>query len=245
MGIVRFALRFPHTFYVLAALLVFLGFIAIHATRTDIFPEIRIPVVSVIWSYNGLSTPEMEQRVTTYSQYAMSSSVNGIKNMESQTLNGVAVVKIYLQPGTDMAGAMAQVTAVSQTVLRRMPPGTNPPLIMRYSASSVPVIQLSLSSDTLSESELYDYGIYNLRQQLAVVQGTTLPLPYGGAPRQIMVEGDPARMRAHQVTLDELMSTAADAVDTTEVKYTTGAAVGSLGSAISVRSPSSGGMSAT
>ncbi len=197
MWIVRLALRRPYTFVVLAMLIVVLGVLSVRRTPTDVLPEVDIPVLTVVWTYQGLSTQEMEQQITMYSEYATSFAVNNIKNIESQTLNGVAVVKIYLQPGTDMAGAMAQVTAVSQTVLRRMPPGTNPPLIMRYSASSVPVIQLSLSSDTLSESELYDYGIYNLRQQLAVVQGTTLPLPYGGAPRQIMVDLDPQALQAY------------------------------------------------
>jgi multidrug efflux pump subunit AcrB len=146
----------------------------------------------------------MEKQITTFSEFSTSFAVNNIKNIESQTLNGVAVVKIYFQPGVDVAAAVAQVTAVSQTILRRMPPGTTPPSVIRYSASSVPILQLALSSDTMSESELYDYGIYRVRQQLAVVQGTTLPLPYGGAPRQIMVDLDPQALLAKGLSAQDV-----------------------------------------
>jgi multidrug efflux pump subunit AcrB len=200
MGIVRFALRFPHTFYVLAALIVFLGFVAIHATRTDIFPEIRIPVVSVIWSYNGLSTPEMEQRVTTYSQYAMSSSVTGIKNMEAQSFNGLSVQKIYFQPDVNIELAISQIVSATNSIRALMPPGIQPPVIVQFNASSVPVLQISLSSDTMSEQQLYDYGIYKMRQQLAPIPGITLPTPAGGKYRQIMVDIDPAKLLAKGLT---------------------------------------------
>jgi len=200
MGIVRFALRFPHTFYVLAALIVFLGFIAIHNTRTDIFPEIRIPVVSVIWSYSGLSTPEMEQRVTTYSQYSMSSSVTGIKNMEAQSFNGLSVQKIYFQPDVNIELAISQIVSATNSIRALMPPGIQPPVIVQFNASSVPVLQISLSSDTLSEQQLYDYGIYKMRQQLAPIPGITLPTPAGGKYRQIMVDIDPAKLLAKGLT---------------------------------------------
>jgi multidrug efflux pump subunit AcrB len=200
MGIVRFALRFPHTFYVLAALIVFLGFIAVHNTRTDIFPEIRIPVVSVIWSYNGLSSPEMEQRVTTYSQYAMSSSVNGVKNMEAQSFNGLSVQKIYFQPDVNIELAISQIVSATNSIRALMPPGIQPPVIVQFNASSVPVLQISLSSDTLSEQQLYDYGIYKMRQQLAPIPGITLPTPAGGKYRQIMVDIDPAKLLAKGLT---------------------------------------------
>jgi multidrug efflux pump subunit AcrB len=200
MGIVRFALRFPHTFYVLAALIAFLGLIAIHATRTDIFPEIRIPVVSVIWSYTGLSTPEMDQRVTTYSQYAMSSSVNGIKNMEAQSFNGLSVQKIYFQPDVNIELAISQIVSATNSIRALMPPGIQPPVIVQFNASSVPVLQISLSSDTLSEQQLYDYGIYKMRQQLAPIPGITLPTPAGGKYRQIMVDIDPAKLLAKGLT---------------------------------------------
>src|SRR5713226_6793670 len=200
MGIVRFALRFPHTFYVLAALILFLGITAIRAMPTDIFPEIRIPVVTVIWSYTGLSTPEMEQRVTTYSQYAISSNVNGIKNMEAQSLNGLSVQKIYFQPDVNLDLAIAQLVSATNAIRAPLPAGIQPPIVVQFNASSVPVLQISLTSDSLNEQQLYDYGIYRLRQQLAPVHGVTLPTPAGGKYRQIMVDLDPAKLLARGLT---------------------------------------------
>src|SRR6202167_1094002 len=200
MGIVRFALKFPYTFYVLAALFLFLGVSAIAGTPTDIFPEINIPVVSVIWQYTGLTTPEMEQRVTTYSQYSISSNVTGIKNMEAQTLNGLSVQKIYFQPDVNVDLAIAQIVSATNSIRALMPPGIQPPVIVQYNASSVPVLQISLSSDRMNEQQLYDYGIYRLRQQLAPIQGITLPTPYGGKYRQIMVDLDPDALRANGLT---------------------------------------------
>src|ERR1700751_5726544 len=196
MSIVRFALKFPYTFYVLAALIVFLGVSAITVMPEDIFPEINIPVVTVIWQYTGLSTPEMEQRVTTYSQYAISTSVNGIKNMEAQTLNGISVQKIYFQPDVNLDLAIAQIVSATNTIRTVMPPGIQAPIVVSYNASSVPVLQLSLKSDRHSEQQLYDYGLYNLRQQLALVQGVTFPAPDGGKYRQIMVDIDPVKLQA-------------------------------------------------
>src|ERR671935_2654145 len=169
MGIVRFALKFPYTFYVLAALIVFLGITAIRTMPTDIFPEIRIPVVTVIWQYTGLSVPEMEQRVTTYSQYSISSNVTGIKNMEAQTLNGISVQKIYFQPDVNLDLAIAQIVAATNSIRALMPPGIEPPIVVQFNASSVPVLQLSLSSDNLNEQQLYDFGIYRVRQALTPV----------------------------------------------------------------------------
>src|ERR1700758_1354810 len=177
MGIVRFALKFPYTFYVLAVLIVFLGVSAITVMPMDIFPQINIPVVSVIWQYTGLSTPEMEQRVTTYSQYAMSSNVTGIKNMEAQTLNGISVQKVYFQPNVNLDLAISQIVAATNSIRALMPAGIQPPIVVQYNASSVPVLQLALTSDTLNEQQLYDYGIYRLRQQLAPVPGVTFPTP--------------------------------------------------------------------
>src|SRR5271154_4001237 len=200
MGIVRFALRFPHTFYVLAALIVFLGAIAIYGMREDIFPDIDIPVVSVIWQYTGLSTPEMEQRVTIYSQYSISSSVTGIKNMEAQTLNGISVEKIYFQPDVNLDLAIAQIVAATNSIRALMPAGIEPPWIVQFNASSVPVLQLSLSSNTLSEQQLYDYGIYRVRQGLAPIPGVTLPTPAGGKYRQIMVDIDPLKLESRGLT---------------------------------------------
>src|SRR6202453_3115585 len=200
MGIVRFALRFPYTFYILAALIVFLGGTAIIVMPKDIFPEINIPVVSVIWQYTGLSTPEMEQRVSTYSQYSISSNVNGIKNMEAQTLNGISVEKIYFQPDVNLDLAIAQIVAATNSIRALMPAGIEPPWVVQFNASSVPVLQLSLSSNTLSEQQLYDYGIYRVRQGLAPIPGVTLPTPAGGKYRQIMVDIDPLKLESRGLT---------------------------------------------
>src|SRR5215471_9405050 len=200
MGIVRFALRFPHTFYVVAALILFLGVTAIRSMPTDIFPEINIPVVTVIWQYTGLSTPEMEQRVTTYGEYSLSSSVNGILDIEAQTLNGVSIQKIFFQPDVNLDLAIAQIVAGTNSIRALMPAGIQPPIVVQYNASSVPVLQIGLSSDTLNEQQLYDYGIYRLRQQLAPIHGVTLPTPAGGRYRQIMVDIDPLKLQAKGLT---------------------------------------------
>src|SRR5579862_804282 len=200
MGIVRFALKLPHTFYVLAALILFLGFTAFRSMPTDIFPEIDIPVVTVIWQYTGLSTPEMEQRVTTYSEYAMSTSVGGIKDMEAQTLDGISVQKIYFQPDVNLDLAISQIISATNYIRLLMPSGIQAPLVVQYNASSVPVLQISLSSDTLNEQQLYDYGLYNLRQRLAPIHGVTFPTPAGGKYRQIMVDLDPAKLLAKGLT---------------------------------------------
>jgi multidrug efflux pump subunit AcrB len=206
MGIVRFALRFPHTFYVLAALIVFLGVTAIRAMPTDIFPQINIPVVTVIWQYTGLSTPEMEQRVSTYSQYSISSNVTGIKDMESQTLQGLSVQKIYFQPDVNLDLAIAQIVSATNAIRALMPPGIQPPIIVQFNASSVPVLQLSLTSNNLNEQQLYDYGIYRLRQQLAPVHGVTFPTPAGGKYRQIMVDIDPNKLLARGLTPNDIVN---------------------------------------
>jgi multidrug efflux pump subunit AcrB len=213
MGIVRFALRFPHTFYVLASLILFLGITTIVSMPTDIFPEINIPVVSVIWQYTGLSTPEMEQRVTTYAEYSISSNVNGIKDMEGQTLSGITVQKIFFQPDVSLDLAISEIVAATNAIRALMPPGIEPPIIVQYNASSVPVLQVSLSSTTLNESQLYDYGIYRLRQQLAPIHGVTLPTPAGGNYRQIMVDIDPVKLLAKGLTpLDIVNSVNAQAL---------------------------------
>jgi multidrug efflux pump subunit AcrB len=200
MGIVRFALRFPYTFYVVAALILFLGVSAIWVMPEDIFPEINIPVVSVIWQYTGLSAPEMEQRITTYSEYSISANVTGIKNIEAQTLNGISVQKIYFQPDVSLDLAISEIVSATNLVRAVMPAGTQPPIVVKYDASTVPVLQLSLASDRLSEQQLYDYGLYNLRQQLAPVQGVTFPAPDGGKSRQIMVDIDPVKLQARGLT---------------------------------------------
>jgi len=200
LGIVRFALKYPHTFYVVAALILFLGVTAAVEMPTDIFPEINIPVVSVIWQYTGLDTTEMEQRFTTYSQYAISSNVNGIKDIEAETVNGISVQKLYFQPDVNLDLAISQVVAATNAIRALLPTGTQPPIVVQYSASAVPVLQISLSSDRLSESQLYDYGIYRLRQMIAPIHGVTLPTPAGGKYRQIMVDIDQTKLLAKGLT---------------------------------------------
>jgi multidrug efflux pump subunit AcrB len=206
MGIVRFALRFPYTFYGLAALILFLGISAIRVMPIDIFPEINIPVVNVIWQYTGLSTPEMEQRVSTYSQYAISTSVSGIKNMEAQTLNGISVQKIFFQPDVNIDLAIAQIVSATNFIRVLLPAGIQAPIVVSYNASSIPVLQLSLASDNLNEQKLYDYGYYNLRQQLAPVPGVTFPTPDGGKYRQIMVDIDPTKLQAKGLTPTDVVN---------------------------------------
>jgi multidrug efflux pump subunit AcrB len=206
MGLVRFALRFPHTFFGLAALILFLGLSAISVMPIDIFPEINIPVVNVIWQYTGLSTPEMEQRVSTYSQYAISTSVSGIKNMEAQTLNGISVQKIFFQPDVNIDLAIAQIVSATNYIRVLLPAGIQAPIVVSYNASSIPVLQLSLASDSLNEQKLYDYGYYNLRQQLAPVPGVTFPTPDGGKYRQIMVDIDPTKLQARGLTPTDVVN---------------------------------------
>ena len=196
MWIVKLALRRPYTFAVLAVTILFAGVASFRQSPKDIFPEINIPVLSVIWTYNGLSAEEFEKQITVYSEYSLSANVNDIQRMESQTLDGVGIIKIYFQPGANIERGLAQATAVSQAILRRMPPGVQPPIILRFAADSVPIIQMSLSSDTLSEAELYTYGIFRIRQQLATINGLTLPAPFGGKVRQVMVDLDPAKLQS-------------------------------------------------
>jgi multidrug efflux pump subunit AcrB len=192
MWIVRLALRRPYTFAVLALLIGIMGAITVVRTATDIFPNINIPVVSVIWLYNGLSAQEVEGRVVTISERAMTTTVNSIEHIESQSLNGsgigAGVIRVFFQPDASIAGAVAEVTAINQTILRTLPPGTTPPFVLRYSATNVPILQLALQSPTLSEQQLYDYGLNFIRTQLATVQGAQVPLPWGGKTRQIMVD---------------------------------------------------------
>lgn len=199
MWIVRLALDRPYTFIVASILILIFGATSIATTPTDIFPNIDIPQVTVIWSYSGLPAKEMEQRVTTFSEFVMA-VVNDVKSIDSQTTNGAAVIKISFQPQVRIDAAMSQVGAAVNSIRFRMPPGVNPPWILRFSASTVPIIQLSLSSDTLSESEIYDYGLFRVRQQLTKVPGTLLPTPYGGVARQIMVDLDQNALTAKGLT---------------------------------------------
>ncbi|MBW0449948.1 efflux RND transporter permease subunit [bacterium M00.F.Ca.ET.228.01.1.1] len=196
MWIVRLALRRPYTFIVMAVLLFILGPLAIMRTPTDIFPNIDIPVVSIVWSYNGFSAEDMAHRITSNYERALTTDVDDIEHIESQSLNGVSVVKIFFHPGADINRAIAEAASNSASILRILPPGTLPPNIITYNASTVPVLQLGLSSDTLPEQKLYDLGNSFIRTQLATVQGAAVPLPFGGKIRQIMVELDPKALQA-------------------------------------------------
>jgi CzcA family heavy metal efflux pump len=188
MWIVRLALRRPYTFVVLSILLLIMGPVTILRTPTDIFPNIDIPVVSVVWQYQGLSADQMSKRIVTITERALTTTVNNIEHVESQSLNGIAVVKIFFQPHADINGAIAQITAISQTQLKQLPAGTTPPLIITYNASSVPILQLALSGRGLSEQELNDLGQNFLRPQLITVEGAAIPYSYGGKQRQVQVD---------------------------------------------------------
>jgi multidrug efflux pump subunit AcrB len=196
MWIVRLALRRPYTFVVAAFLILILGIYSIVSMPTDIFPNIDIPVVSVIWSFNGLSAEEMANRMITPSERGLTTTVNDIEHIESQSLNGIAVIKVFFQPNVNIASAVAQVTAVSQSQLRSLPSGTTPPSIMQYNASSVPILQLGLSGQGLNEQQLNDLGSNIIRVQLATVEGAQTPFPYGGKPRQVQVDLDMPAMQA-------------------------------------------------
>ena len=188
MGIVRLALRRPYTVIVIGLLIAVLGILSVLTMSTDIFPDINIPVISVGWTYGGISPQDMENRVILVAERLTTTTVTGIEHMESQSMSGVGVIKIYFHPNAKIEEALAEVTSIQQTVLRNLPPGITPPLIVRYSASSVPVLQLAIGGKTLSEQKLYDYGQNFFRVELATVQGASVPFPYGGKPRQIMVD---------------------------------------------------------
>src|ERR1700722_6092598 len=191
MWIVRLALRRPYTFLVMAILIAIMGGLSIVTTPTDIFPYINIPMVGVIWTYSGMSPDDMARRVLFVSERAMTTTVNNIERIEATAYNGVGLIRVYMQQGTNVDLAVAQVTAVSQTLLRTMPPGIFPPLIVQTDASSVPILQLGLSSGTLTEQQLYDYGQNFVRTRLATIPGISVPLPYGGKVREVMVDLDP------------------------------------------------------
>jgi multidrug efflux pump subunit AcrB len=196
MWIVRLALRRPYTFVVAAMLVMILGVVTVFRTPTDIFPNIDIPVIAVVQQYAGMSSDDMESRIVTPFERFLVTVVNDIDHIESQSMNGVGVMKIFFQKGAKIEEAGAQVTAMSQTALRTMPPGTQPPLIIRYSASSVPILQLSISSDTIPEQQLFDITINRLRTQLITIPGVLIPYPYGGRQRQVMVDLDPDKCYA-------------------------------------------------
>ena len=196
MWIVRLALRRPYTFVVMAILILVMGVISILRTPTDIFPNINIPVVSIIWNYNGLVPKEMSDRIISVTERSLTTVVDNIEHVESQSLYGIAVVKVFLQPNASLDRAIAQIAASSQTQLRQLPTGTTPPLVIAYSASSVPVMQLALSGQGLAEQQLNDYGLNFIRTQLITIPGTAVPYPYGGKQRQVQVDLNPAALQS-------------------------------------------------
>jgi multidrug efflux pump subunit AcrB len=196
MWIVRLALRRPYTFVVFALLILILGIFSIVSMPTDIFPNIDIPVVTVVWGYNGLSADQMANRIVSNSERAMTTTVNDIEHIESQSLSGVAIIKVFFHPHVNVGNAVAQISAVSQVQLRSLPPGTTPPFIIQYNASSVPVLLLGLSGSGLNEQQLFDLGTNTIRTQLATVQGAQTPFPYGGKQRQIQVDLDLNELQA-------------------------------------------------
>src|SRR5690349_24362 len=204
MWIVRLALRRPYTFVVAALLVLILGVVTIFRTPTDIFPNVDIPVISCVFQYAGMSADDMESRIITPFERFLVTTVNDVDHIESQSLNGVGVIKIYFQKTAKIEEAMASVTATAQTGIRIMPPGTQPPLVIRYSASSVPILQLSIHSDTIPEQQLFDVTINQLRTQLITIPGVLIPYPYGGKQRQVMVDLDPEKLHAWGISPQEV-----------------------------------------
>jgi multidrug efflux pump subunit AcrB len=206
MWIVRLALRRPYTFVVMAILILVGGIVSIERTPTDIFPNIDIPVVSIIWNYNGLVPEQMADRIVSLTERNLTTVVDNIQHVESQSLYGIAVVKVFLQPNASIDRAIAQITASSQTQLRQLPAGTTPPLVIAYSASSVPVMQLALSGQGLSEQQLNDYGLNFIRTQLITVPGTAVPYPYGGKQRQVQVDLNPAELQSKGLSASDVVN---------------------------------------
>jgi multidrug efflux pump subunit AcrB len=204
MWIVRLALRRTYTFIVVALLIAVLGAVSIYRMSTDIFPNIDIPVVSVVWSYFGMPADEVETRIVYINERVLTASVNGIEHIESQSLTGVGVIRIYFRPGASIAEAEAQVTATCQTLLKIMPPGITPPYIVRYSATSVPIVQIAVSSETLNEQQIFDYAQNFIIQRLGVVQGARVPQPWGGKTRQVMVNLDPSALYAYGLSPNDV-----------------------------------------
>jgi CzcA family heavy metal efflux pump len=205
MWIVRIALDRPYTFIVLALLILIVSPVVIARTPTDIFPNVNIPVIAVAWQYRGLNAEELEGRITTSYERVLTTTVDNIQRIESTTINGQAIIKVYLQPGASLDTANAQITAISQTVIRQYPPGITPPLIINFSASSVPILQLALSGEGLAEQQLFDLGVNFLRPQLVTIRGVAIPFPFGGKQRQVMVDLNPRMLQAKGLSPAEVL----------------------------------------
>src|SRR5947209_14217053 len=196
MSMVQIALRRPYTFIVMALLIVLATPFVLLNMATDIFPEINIPVISIVWNYNGLSAQEMGQRIAAQNERSLTTTVSDIEHIESQSLSGITVIKIFFQPGANIQTAIAQVVAAEQTQVRQLPPGITPPLVIKYSASSIPVVQLGISSPTQPEQSLFDVAVNALRPQLITIPGVAVPFPYGGKNRLISVDLDTQALQA-------------------------------------------------
>jgi multidrug efflux pump subunit AcrB len=205
LWIVRIALKRPYTFIVGAILIAIFGTLAALRTPTDIFPNTKIPVVSVVWTYTGLQPNDMSGRIVYYYERTLSSQVADIEHIESQSLSGYGIVKIFFQKNVDISAALAQVTAASQTVLKLLPPGVTPPYVLSYNASSVPILQLALSSKKLAQMQLFDAGQNFIRPQLARIAGAAIPAPYGGEILQAQVDLDQTAMQAHNVSAEDVL----------------------------------------
>ena len=206
VGLVAIALRRPYTFVVMAVLILIFGVSAALRTPTDIFPNINIPVISVVWSYNGLPPDDMSGRIVGFYERALTNAVDNIEHTESQSVANYGVVKIFFQPSVDINAALAQVTSVSQTVLKQMPPGITPPLVLSFNASSVPILQLALSSDKLSETKLYDEGLQFIRPQLTSVEGSSIPAPYGGKVRQVQADLNQQALHNYGISANDIIN---------------------------------------
>src|ERR1700745_2823829 len=204
IALVRIALSRPYTFVVLALLLLIIGPLAALRTPTDIFPDIRIPVIGVVWQYTGLPPDQMAGRITSPFQRSLTTTVNDIEHIVANSYNGVGIIKIFFQPNVDIRLANAQVTAISQTLLKQMPTGATPPLILNYSASTVPIIQLALSGSGIAEQSLADLGLNVVRTPLVTVPGVAIPTPYGGKTREVQIDLDASAMQARGLSGQEV-----------------------------------------
>src|ERR1700712_1040227 len=204
IGIVKTALQRPLTFIVMALLILIVGILAALRTPVDIFPEIKVPVIAVAWNYTGLPPEDMSGRIIAPYERILTTTVNDIEHIESQSLPGIGIVKIFFQPGSDIRTATAQVTSVSQTVLRQMPPGVTPPLILNYSASTVPIVQLAVSGEGLSEQKLFDLAQNQIRPGLITVPGAAMPYPSGGKQRQVQIDLDPQALQSKGLSAQDV-----------------------------------------
>ena len=206
IGIVRLALRRPYTFVVMAVLILIFGTASALRTPTDIFPNINIPVISVVFSYTGLPADDMAGRIVTFYERSLPNAVNDIEHIESQSIVNYGIIKIFFQPTVNINAALAQVNGMSQTVLKQMPPGITPPLILSFNASSVPILQIALSSDKMSETQIFDAALNFIRPALAPVPGAALPLPFGGKVRQVQADLNQQALHQYGVSANDVIN---------------------------------------